>query len=200
MLAVLTLLVIPGWLLNLGMLGFFFIGLLLVLAVLIQKPQGGGLSAAFGASAGGAGQTAFGTKTGDVLTLITIGMFAVWLVLGMLLNRGYRPDELNGPAAKPAGDETKQTTPDTNTPPASVPMSATPATGAPKTDASKPGTPANTPATTPASNPAPSTPPADPAPSNPAPSNPAPANPAPSTPPANPPADPGTTPPAAPKL
>ena len=41
---------------------FLFICVLMVLTVLIQKPQGGGLSAAFGASSG-SGQTAFGTKT-----------------------------------------------------------------------------------------------------------------------------------------
>ncbi|MDP1662923.1 MAG: preprotein translocase subunit SecG, partial [Phycisphaerales bacterium] len=49
--------------LGLGVVGFAAVCVLLVLAILIQKPQGGGLSGAFGAGSSGSGQTAFGTKT-----------------------------------------------------------------------------------------------------------------------------------------
>ena len=40
---------------------------LMILVVLIQRPKGGGLAGAFG-GVGGAQQTAFGAKVGDVLT------------------------------------------------------------------------------------------------------------------------------------
>ncbi|MCC7407638.1 MAG: preprotein translocase subunit SecG, partial [Phycisphaeraceae bacterium] len=49
------------------------VSVLLILLILIQKPRGGGLSAAFGG--GGAVQTAFGSKVGDVLTWATVVFF-----------------------------------------------------------------------------------------------------------------------------
>jgi len=49
---------------------------LLVLLVLIQKGRGGGLSGAFG---GAGGNTAFGAKTGDVLTWVTSAFFLLFL-------------------------------------------------------------------------------------------------------------------------
>ena len=65
----------------------------MILLVLIQRPQGGGLSGAFGAGggSGGAGQTAFGTKTGDVLTGATITIFVLFLVTAIVLNFATRP-------------------------------------------------------------------------------------------------------------
>src|SRR3989442_12688006 len=57
--------------------------LFLILLVLIQKGRGGGLSSAFG---GGGGNTAFGAKTGDVLTWATSVVFGVFLLLAIALN------------------------------------------------------------------------------------------------------------------
>lgn len=72
--------------------GFLIISIVMILLVLIQRPQGGGLSGAFGASGGGgAGQTAFGTKTGDVLTYATIGIFLCFLTFAIILNFATRP-------------------------------------------------------------------------------------------------------------
>ncbi len=88
----LTLAIAP-WLLNLMMVGFIALSVLMVLVVLIQRSQGGGLTAAFGGAGAGSGQTAFGTKTGDVLTLITIGLFATWLLFAVGLNFASRPAE-----------------------------------------------------------------------------------------------------------
>ena len=73
---------------------FLVICIVMILTVLIQRPQGGGLSGAFGASGsggGGAGQTAFGTKTGDVLTWATITIFVLFLLFAITLNFATRP-------------------------------------------------------------------------------------------------------------
>ena len=66
----------------------FILGLLLVLSslflillVLIQRGRGGGLAGAFG---GAGGQSAFGTKAGDVFTKITIGVAAFSILLCIL--------------------------------------------------------------------------------------------------------------------
>ena len=46
--------------------------------VLLQRGRGGGLAGAFGATGG---QSAFGTKAGDVFTRMTIGAAVVWVAL-----------------------------------------------------------------------------------------------------------------------
>ena len=87
-----TLAALPGWAVSLLVMAFLIVCIALILIVLIQRPQGGGLSGAFGAG-GGAGQTAFGTKTGDVLTLVTIGIFVLFLLMAIGLNFAARPTE-----------------------------------------------------------------------------------------------------------
>jgi preprotein translocase subunit SecG len=62
---------------------FMFLALILILLVLIQKGRGGGLSSAFG---GGGGNTAFGAKTGDVLTWSTSIVFGVFMLVAVGLN------------------------------------------------------------------------------------------------------------------
>jgi preprotein translocase subunit SecG len=62
---------------------FLFCSVLLILTVLIQRPQGGGLSGAFGAGGGGSGETAFGARTGDALTIATIAFFIIWLLVAI---------------------------------------------------------------------------------------------------------------------
>lgn len=71
---------------------FLLVCIAMILLILIQRPQGGGLSGAFGAG-GGAGQTAFGTKTGDVLTIVTISIFVLFLLTAIVLNFAARPSE-----------------------------------------------------------------------------------------------------------
>jgi preprotein translocase subunit SecG len=51
----------------------------LILVVLIR---GGGLAGAFG---GAGGSSAFGTRAGDVMTKITVGIFVAWIVLCLVL-------------------------------------------------------------------------------------------------------------------
>lgn len=62
---------------------FLFCSVLLILTVLIQRPQGGGLSGAFGGGGGAGGETAFGARTGDALTMATIGFFVLWLSIAV---------------------------------------------------------------------------------------------------------------------
>jgi preprotein translocase subunit SecG len=57
---------------------FGFVCVFMILLILIQKGRGGGLSSAFG---GAGGNTAFGTKTGDLLTWVTAIVFGIFLVL-----------------------------------------------------------------------------------------------------------------------
>ncbi len=60
-----------------------FVAIILILLILIQKGRGGGLSSAFG---GSGGTTAFGAKTGDVLTWATAIIFGVFIVLAVALD------------------------------------------------------------------------------------------------------------------
>src|SRR5687767_5656731 len=62
---------------------FILVCLILILLILIQKGRGGGLASAFG---GAGGNTAFGSKTGDVLTWATSIVFGVFLLLAVALN------------------------------------------------------------------------------------------------------------------
>jgi len=67
---------------------FVIASILLIVVVLLQKGKGGGLSAAFG---GAGGQSAFGSKTGDVFTWITIVIVGSYLLLAMILTMNYKP-------------------------------------------------------------------------------------------------------------
>lgn len=58
----------------------FLTSLFLILLILVQRGRGGGLAGAFG---GMGGQSAFGTKAGDLFTRITIGVAALWIVLAV---------------------------------------------------------------------------------------------------------------------
>jgi preprotein translocase subunit SecG len=95
--------------------------LFLILLVLIQRGRGGGLAGAFG---GMGGQSAFGTKAGDLFTRVTIGVAAFWIVLCIVtlkftVNRGDLLDPNLGRDANatlptqsgPVGAGTGSTTP-----------------------------------------------------------------------------------------
>ncbi len=64
------------------MICFFVVCILLILIVLLQKGRGGGLGSAFG---GGGGSSAFGTRTGDVFTWVTIVLTGLFLLLAILM-------------------------------------------------------------------------------------------------------------------
>ena len=56
----------------------FITSMFLVMLVLVQRGRGGGLTGALG---GAGGQSAFGTKAGDLFTKITVGVAALWIFL-----------------------------------------------------------------------------------------------------------------------
>jgi len=62
----------------------FVTALFLILLVLVQRGRGGGLAGAFG---GMGGQSAFGTKAGDMFTKVTIGTALAWIVICALAVR-----------------------------------------------------------------------------------------------------------------
>jgi preprotein translocase subunit SecG len=115
--------------------------ILLTGLILLQKNRGSGLSGAFG---GVGGHSAFGTKTGDMLTWVTVGLAAVFLLLAVVANYVFVPDLPGGvPAAQ---------TP-TETPPPTGAQAPVPVTAQPAVPASPVPTPTQGPAPSP--NPAP---------------------------------------------
>jgi preprotein translocase subunit SecG len=137
-------LALSQWIVALLVVAFLFVCVLLILIILIQKPQGGGLAGAFGSgAASGSGQTVFGARTGDALTIGTISVFVLYLLVAIGLNYAIRPST-QGPLVPTAG---------------SPPAEQAPAT---------PGAPATSPETTPTPAPV-QTPPAEQAPSEPQP-------------------------------
>jgi len=86
-----------GFLTGLLLTAFVLVCALLLLVILIQKPRGGGLSGAFGGGAGSA-QAAFGAKTGDVLTWVTVVLFASFLLLAIFLTWNMSAEHNGGDA------------------------------------------------------------------------------------------------------
>lgn len=100
---------------------FIVVSVVLVLVILVQRPQGGGLAGAFG-GAGGGSETVFGGRVGDVLTWTTGIIFTVFLFIAIGLNladnksqTAAAPSAVTAPGATPplppidtdAGDESE---------------------------------------------------------------------------------------------
>lgn len=58
----------------------------MVLIILVQRPQGGGLAGAFGGAGGAGTETVFGGRVGDALTYATVTAFVIYLALAISLN------------------------------------------------------------------------------------------------------------------
>jgi preprotein translocase subunit SecG len=109
-----------------------FTAFVLIVLVLVQRGKGGGLAGAFG---GMGGQSAFGTKAGDLFTKITIGVAAFWIALCIVTVRvlgvggGVLSQDIGGAAdtkpgvnaPAPANKQPPATKGATQAPPASAP-------------------------------------------------------------------------------
>lgn len=89
---------------------FLIVCVLLIIVVLLQKGRGGGIGAAFGG--GGGGHSAFGTRTGDVFTWVTIVLTGVFLLLAIGTSLKFRPAQmtLSPPRFIPPGGEIARVT------------------------------------------------------------------------------------------
>ncbi len=76
---------------------FACVALVLVLIILVQRPQGGGLAGAFGGAGGSSTETVFGGRVGDALTYATVAAFVVYI--GMAIGLSLLDDAVNAPAA-----------------------------------------------------------------------------------------------------
>ncbi len=172
----LVLLAWAPWAVGIATVLFLVICIMLIMTVLIQRPQGGGLAGAFGSGAG-SGQTAFGAKTGDALTIFTIIVFVLFIGSAIVLNYAHHPEVPSGAAViqptkgeegTPAGEKSSGATDSTNSATPAAPASDAPApvtsepvgepkavetlktdapkTETPKTDAPKTDAPAPAPA------------------------------------------------------
>lgn len=87
----------------------FLTSLFLILLILIQRGRGGGLAGALG---GMGGQSAFGTKAGDLFTRITIGVAAFWILLSVaaiaVLNKSHSVFGEANSSAFSTGDAEKE--------------------------------------------------------------------------------------------
>ena len=115
---------------------FMVVSTVMILVILMQRPKGGGLSAAFGGSSAGSADSLLGGRVGDTLTWVTVVAFVLYLGLAISLNMSAGPGETDVagpaeaveasdtntpvealPAAPVAPEETGTTTSDTNVDP-----------------------------------------------------------------------------------
>jgi preprotein translocase subunit SecG len=93
---------------------FIIVSAVMILIVLVQRPQGGGLAGAFGGASGGGTDTVFGGRVGDALTVMTVIAFTAYLLLAIGLNvmdnnrvatvtpaANVTPADPNAPATQP---------------------------------------------------------------------------------------------------
>jgi preprotein translocase subunit SecG len=83
---------------------FAIASLFLIFIILLQRGRGGGLAGAFGATGG---QSAFGTKAGDIFTRITIGIAVVWVALAAGTGFAMRAESQGRFKALATGDDTQ---------------------------------------------------------------------------------------------
>lgn len=77
------------WMSYLSITALAGVGLLMIFIVLLQRGRGGGLAGAFG---GAGGQSALGTKAGDVFTKITVVMAVIWVSLAGIASFAMRAE------------------------------------------------------------------------------------------------------------
>jgi preprotein translocase subunit SecG len=104
---------VVSFLANASQVVLFLLGVFLIIVILLQRGRGGGLAGAFG---GMGGQSAFGTKAGDVFTRITIVLAICWVILaggsGYLLraaSKGQAGEQFGAGAPETSNDESAET-------------------------------------------------------------------------------------------
>jgi preprotein translocase subunit SecG len=112
----------------------------LILLVLVQRGRGGGLSGALG---GMGGQSAFGTKAGDMFTRITFAVASIWILLCLAAILLMNPQRSRATNASREGREFTRRTTESSSEPASP-------TGTPRSETTPPGPAEATPAPAPA--------------------------------------------------
>ena len=95
---------------------FMVVSTVMILVILMQRPKGGGLSAAFGGSSAGSADSLLGGRVGDTLTWVTVIAFVLYLGLAISLNMSAGPG-----AADVAGPAEAVEASDTNTPVEALP-------------------------------------------------------------------------------
>ena len=95
---------------------FMVVSTVMILVILMQRPKGGGLSAAFGGSSAGSADSLLGGRVGDTLTWVTVVAFVLYLGLAINLNMSAGPG-----AADVAGPAEAVEASDTNTPVEALP-------------------------------------------------------------------------------
>ena len=95
---------------------FMVVSTVMILVILMQRPKGGGLSAAFGGSSAGSADSLLGGRVGDTLTWVTVVAFVLYLGLAISLNMSAGPG-----AADVAGPAEAVEASDTNTPAEALP-------------------------------------------------------------------------------
>ena len=104
----------------LALLLIFVCGFLMIV-ILLQRGRGGGLAGAFG---GGGGTSAFGAKTGDVFTWITVVVATIFVILAVAANFVFdqSPEQREATAA----ETTPVTTDETSGEETTLPIEVTP--------------------------------------------------------------------------
>jgi preprotein translocase subunit SecG len=126
-----------AWLLFLLKLVLTLTAVVVIILVLLQKGKGGGLAGALG---GMGGQSAFGTKAGDLFTKITIVVAGVWILTCVIaaMSAPYlagNPLNVSAPPGAGTPQNPGQTSP---------PSGEKPATGGSKSEpAGKPAAPSS---------------------------------------------------------
>ena len=95
------------------------ISVAMILVILVQRPQGGGLASAFGGAGGGGTDTVFGGRVGDALTVMTVVAFILFLGIAVALNL---VDSVDTPVQESV-QPTVNAVPDTTTTP--IPVTTT---------------------------------------------------------------------------
>ena len=95
---------------------FMVVSTVMILVILMQRPKGGGLSAAFGGSSAGSADSLLGGRVGDTLTWVTVVAFVLYLGLAISLNMSAGPG-----AADVAGPADAVEASDANTPVEALP-------------------------------------------------------------------------------